>query len=133
MAKNLMPEVAKLLGVELEEKFIIENKKRKMQAVLYADRLHNSTGYCLGGPNSYLLQDVLCGLYEVKELPWEPQKGDIVFYLNTTRKLIGRYDWRGDTWDLALKALGVVYRTQAEAEKHFAADYKKLTGKPLEV
>lgn len=33
----------------------------------------------------------------------------------------------------ALVALGMVYRTQAEAEKHFAADYKKLTGEPLEV
>lgn len=132
MAKNLIPEVAKLLGVELDEKFIIENAKREMQVVLAADGLHNSKGYCLGGPNSYLLQDVLCGRYKVKKLPWKPKEGDLVFFPEPSIKCVDQYHWTGDAWDLALKALGMIYRTREEAEAHLPDDYEKLTGKKLE-
>ena len=40
MAKNLMPEVAALLGVEIGEEFIIQNADRKETVVLAADGLH---------------------------------------------------------------------------------------------
>lgn len=69
MAKNLMPEVAKLLGVELGEEFIIENAEHNLQVVLVADGLHVTKDDFLGSSNSKLLQKVLCGLFEVKKKP----------------------------------------------------------------
>lgn len=132
MAKNLMLEVAKMLGVELGEKFIIENAEHNLQVVLVADGLHVTKDDFLGSSNSKLLQNVLCGLYEVKKKPWEPKEGDLVFFPDPSIKCIDQYHWMGDTWDLALKVLGMVYRTREEAQAHFAENYEKLTGKKLE-
>ena len=73
MSKNLISEIAKLLGVEIGEKFIIENAEHNLQVVLVADGLHVTKDDFLGSSNSKLLRNVLCGLFEVKKIPWEPK------------------------------------------------------------
>lgn len=132
MAKNLMPEIAKLLGVELGEKFIIENAEHNLQVVLVADGLHVTKDDFLGSSNSKLLQNVLCGLFEVKKLPWEPKNCDDYYVLDARTGIIECYSWGATTFDLAVKSLGVIYRTEEEAKAHMAEDYMKLTGKKLE-
>ena len=132
MAKNLMPEVAALLGVEIGEKFIIENAEHNLQVVLVADGLHVTKDDFLGSSNSKLLQNVLCGLFGVKKLPWEPKKGDTYYYPNVYLGAVKSYDWQNATFDFAMKALGMIYRTREEAQAHFAEDYERLTGKKLE-
>ena len=68
MTKNLMPEIAKLLGVELGEEFIIENADRKETVVLGMDGLHViQPNNVLGPDHGKLLSKVLQGLYEVKK------------------------------------------------------------------
>lgn len=131
MAKNLMPEVAKLLGVEIGEKFIIENAEHNLQVVLFADGLHVTKDDFLGSSNSKLLQNVLCGLFEVKKLPWEPQEGDMYYILNTRALFIESFMWDNGTFDYLAKNMGIIYRTKAEAEAHLEEDYERLTGKPL--
>ena len=133
MNKNLMPEVAKLLGVELGEKFIIENAEHNLQVVLVADGLHVTKDDFLGSSNSKLLQNVLCGLFEVKKLPWEPKYKERYYRPNIIYKSVSDVLWRGSALDCALKELGMVYRTREEAEAHLAEDYERLTGKKLEV
>lgn len=132
MAKNLMPEVAKMLGVELGEKFIIENAEHNLQVVLVADGLHVTKDDFLGSSNSKLLQNVLCGLFEVKKLPWEPKYKETYYRPNIIYKRVSDVLWRGSALDCALKKLGMIYRTREEAEAHLAEDYMKLTGKKLE-
>lgn len=132
MAKNLMPEIAKLLGVELGEKFIIENAEHNLQVVLVADGLHVTKDDFLGSSNSKLLQNVLCGLFEVKKLPWEPKNCDDYYVLDARTGIIECYSWGATTFDLAVKAMGIIYRTEAEAKTHMAEDYERLTGKKLE-
>ena len=131
MSKNLISEIAKLLGVEIGEKFIIENAEHNLQVVLVADGLHVTKDDFLGSSNSKLLQNVLCGLFEVKKLPWEPKVGEGYYFPDVGTKVTRRI-WNNQTYDYALKSLGMVYRTKAEAEKHLAEDYEKLTGKKLE-
>lgn len=131
MAKNLMPEVAKMLGVELGEKFIIENAEHNLQVVLVADGLHVTKDDFLGSSNSKLLQNVLCGLFEVKKLPWEPKYKERYYRPNIIYKRVSDVLWRGSALDYALKELGMIYRTREEAEAHLAEDYERLTGKPL--
>ena len=132
MTKNLMPEIAKLLGVELGEEFIIENKDRKETVVLAADGFHAIQPNNVVGPDhGKLLSKVLQGLYEVKKIPWEPKKDERYYIPSVSNQCVQKYFWHEYTLDFAMKALGMIYRTKEEAEAHLAEDYEKLTGKPL--
>ena len=132
MAKNCMAAVAKMLGVELGEEFIIENKDRKETVVLAMDGFHViQPNNVLSPDHGKLLSKVLQGLYEVNQKPWEPNNCDDYYVLNANIGRIECYSWGATTFDLALKALDMVSRTREEAEANLAEDYKKLTGKPL--
>ena len=133
MAKNCMAAVAQLLGVELGEEFIIENKDRKETVVLAADGFHViQPNNVLGPDHGKLLSKVLQGLYEVKKLPWEPREGERYCYPSVSAKNVDCTDWICCSFDYAMKALGMIYKTPEEAQAHFAEDYEKLTGKKLE-
>lgn len=132
MNKNLMPEIAGLLGVELGEEFIIENKDRKETAVLAMDGFHVIQPNNVVGPDhGKLLSKVLQGLYTVKKIPWEPQEGDMYYILNVKALFVESYVWGNNTFDYTAKNMGIIYRTKAEAEERLEEDYKRLTGKPL--
>ena len=132
MAKNCMADVAKLLGVELGEEFIIENADRKETVVLAADGFHViQPNNVLGPDHGKLLSKVLQGLYEVKKKPWVPKCNEY-YYCPSVRQIgVSYVKWWGDIIDYALKALGMVYKTKEEAEAHLAEDYERLIGKPL--
>ena len=136
MAKNCMAAVAKLLGVELGEEFIIENKDRKETVVLAADGFHVIQPNNVVGPDhGNLLSKVLQGLYEAKKKPWEPKQGEEYWTIHF--EPVGKprailYPWMGDKPDFTNLRLNMVYRTREEAEAHMAEDYERLTGKPLE-
>ena len=133
MAKNCMAAVAKLLGVELGEEFIIENKDRKETVVLAADGFHVIQPNNVVGPDhGKLLSKVLQGLYEVKQKPWVPKYKEYYYCPSITKRRVIEFLWLGDTRDYAMKALGMIYHTKAEAEKHLAEDYERLTGEPFE-
>lgn len=133
MAKNCMAAVAKMLGVELGEEFIIENADRKENVVLAADGLHVIQPNNVVGPDhGKLLSKVLQGLYELKKKPWEPKEDEPYYRPNIMYKEVSDTKWRGGTFGYCLKALGMIYRTRKEAEAHLAEDYMKLTGKKLE-
>ena len=133
MAKNLISEIAKLLGVELGEEFIIENADRKETVVLGMDGLHVIQQNNVVGPDhGKLLSKVLQGLYEVKKLPWEPREGERYCYPSVSAKNVDCTDWICCSFDYAMKALGMIYKTPEEAQAHFAENYEKLTGKKLE-
>ena len=127
-----MAAVAKLLGVELGEEFIIENADRKETVVLSADGFHViQPNDILGPDHGKLLSKVLQGLYEVKKKPWVPKHKEYYYSPSITQRRVMELLWLDDTRDYAMKALDMVYRTKEQAEAHFAEDYKRLTGKPL--
>ena len=136
MAKNLMAAVAKLLGVELGEEFVIENADRKENVVLAMDGFHVIQPNNVAGiDNGKLLSKVLQGLYEAKKLPWEPKKHECYWTMcfeSDGKPFANRLVWNGDSIDFGKKALNMVYRTREEAEAHMAEDYERLTGKPLD-
>ena len=136
MAKNCMAAVAKMLGVELGEEFIIENKDRKETVVLAADGFHViQPNNVLSPDHGKLLSKVLQGLYEVKKLPWKPKNGDRYYAIastDDTKPYISLYIWRGYVVDYALWKLEMIYRTGEEAQAHMSEDYEKLTGRELE-
>ena len=79
-----------------------------------------------------VLYYVLSGKIEIIKLPWEPKNCDDYYILNVETGRIECYSWGATTFDLALKALGIIYRSREEAEAHLEKDYERLTGKKLE-
>lgn len=130
MSKNMISEIARLLGVEIGEKFIIQNADRKETVILAMDGLRIPFPHGMAEmDDGRLLLEVLQGRYEIIKLPWNPEYGDGIYFPSVNTKGVLYSTWYGATLDYALKALGMVYRTYEEAEKNFAEDFKKLTGK----
>ena len=133
MSENLIPKIAELLGVEVGERFKIKNSDKEETVVLAMDGFHViQPNDVLGPDHGELLSKVLQGLYEVKKIPWQPKEGEEFFYPNIVCGFVSSARWKNDlNFHIAMKALGMVYRTEQEAEEHFASDYTKLTGEPL--
>ena len=133
MAKYCMAAIAKMLGVELGEEFIIENKDRKETVVLAMDGFHViQPNDVLGPDHGKLLSKVLQGLYELKKKPWEPKYKELYYRPNIIYKRVSDVLWCGSALYYAFKKLGMIYRTREEAEAHLAEDYERLTGRKLE-
>ncbi len=132
MAKNLMADVAKMLGVELEEEFTVPNKVATLKisakdGLMCKFKDNKNWEYC-----TLYLQELLMGDMEIVKLPWKPKDGNTYYYPNITFKGISCKVWFGTTSDYAIYISGVCYKTREEAEAHLTEDYKKLTGKELE-
>lgn len=137
MAKNLMPEIAKLLGVEYGEKFQLDTHGTEFaKGNLFC--FNENNGLLMVYPDGVvcsaneLVYGILCGYYKIVKLPWEPKNCDDYYVLDARTGIIECYSWGATTFDLAVKAMGIIYRTEAEAKTHMAEDYERLTGKKLE-
>lgn len=145
MAKNLMPELAKMLGVEMGKPFYIhQNGKHKC---IYSDNdLYKITEEGLANINNtdgcyeyhtcwrVILTDLLLGECSVEKLPWEPKDDEVywtIIFGGHKKPRIGSRYWIADHLDFISLRLGLVYRTQEEAEAHLAEDYERLTGEKL--
>ena len=80
---------------------------------------------------SDILYDILAGNYEIVKLPWEPKQGDLYYYPNVSTLSVDYTKWLNTSMGYALKALGMVDRTNAEAEETLEKDYERLTGRKL--
>lgn len=118
-AKNLIPEVCKLLGVEVGEEFkitsegVTNNFKFEKKQLSYKD----DAGNWKFAPN--LLCALLCGDYKITKLPWKPKnKEDFYTFMYIFAKKITVTDdkWLGSIGDFARLRAGWVYRTREEAE-----------------
>ena len=117
MAKNLIPEIAKMLGVELGEEFKIKGDNRTYWFDL--DGLHSGE-YVVEDEDDAMLHDLLCGEVEIIKLPWKP-KQDETFYtfgIHATENkwVVVSVKWWDNVKNLALYKIGWIYRSQAEAE-----------------
>lgn len=117
MAKNLIPQIAKMLGVELGEEFKVEGDNRTYWFDL--DGLHSGE-YVAEDEDDAMLHDLLCGEVEIVKLPWKP-KEDETFYtfgIHATENkwVVVSAEWWDNVKNLALYKIGWIYRSQAEAE-----------------
>lgn len=120
MAKNLIPEIAKLLGVEVGEEFKVKGDDEQTYR-FDADGLKVIYS-CLrkkrGAFANAMLGSLLAGEEEIVKLPWKPKKGDVyfTFVLMDDKWGVGSLHWDGFPNEYALLDKGWVYRTCAEAE-----------------
>ena len=124
MAKNLIPEICKMLGVELGEEFEIKGREYIFHFVDNGLIAYRTDGSVLPYENclAYFLW-LINGEEEIVKLPWKPKKEERCWYIITDpdcyneESLIAVEDWWYGSFDeqIALKA-GVVFRTREEAE-----------------
>ena len=133
MSKNLIPLIAKELGVEIGEEFKLKGKDYKYrfsddEFQWYAPT--NGVWTILGAKCDFC--DLVHGWVGIIKLPFEPHKGEYYWTYNSDDFSIVETDWAGLAGEYCKKACGCIFRTEAEAIKARPAKYKELTGKEWE-
>lgn len=130
MAKNLIPEIAQMLGVELNEEFKIKGREGAIYKFIVdgllvsdddAEKVYTTTHMPLVG--------LVRGDIEIVKLPWKPKHKDKywTFYINNHDKLDTDWNiWTEEVAELARLKAGWVYRTRAEAEAALPAVAKEI-------
>lgn len=120
MAKNLIPEIAKMLGVAVGEEFKIKGHKGltykfdNNELMFTYDKKSSNVSTTAHATFLALLR----GECEIIKLPWKPKERDIFYSFSTTygKWVVRSNMWAGAPCDYALLDKGWVYRTRAEAE-----------------
>lgn len=118
MAKNLIPEIAKMLGVELNEEFKIKGREGAIYKFIVdgllvsdddAEKVYTTAHMPLVG--------LVRGDIEIVKLPWKPKKGDVYFTFELLggKWVVRSFWWGGFPNEYALLDKGWVYRTREEA------------------
>lgn len=120
MSKNLIPEIAKMLGVELGEEFEIKGYKGLVYKFVDDELMVNSTDDkgCSGLTANMTLVSLLKGEREIVKLPWKPKRKDEYWtlYINGHNKLDTCWNiWTEEIAEFARLKAGWIYRSRAEA------------------
>lgn len=134
MSKNLIPEIAHMLGVEIWEEFKVVYKVGfEIICNFTKEVVFVHEEGCSGKHDKELLTDIICGKAEIVKLPWKPKKGEYyyTFELLGDKWVVHSFWWGGFPNEYALLDKGWVYRSQAEAEaalpkvaKEMGVDYE---------
>ena len=126
MAKNLIPEICKMLGVEIGEKFKIKGDGHTYSIEL--DGLH-SDQYAMEDDYATLL-DLLCGEAEIVKMPWKPKKREKYWTFNiffeSGKWVTTSFVWGDEVFDNAVFKVGWVFRTEKEAKAALPKVAKEL-------
>ena len=120
MSKNLIPEIAKMLGVEIGEEFKVKGDDETTYS--FTDdglKLIYNGGIGIAEISSdAAFIDLVNGKDEIVKLPWKPKERDIFYSFSTTygKWVVRSNMWAGAPCDYALLDKGWVYRTKEEAE-----------------
>lgn len=116
MSKNYMPDVAKMLGVELGERFTLDDGTNTEYAItqkgisIFGNDKKCNTDFVLGC--------LLRGSYEIVKLPWKPKDGDDYYFVYPDGSIYCcHFCYKGPV-DLAMLYMGNCFRTKADAEAH---------------
>lgn len=124
MSKNLIPQIAQMLGLQLGEEFKVKGEDELTYRF-------DSDGLKLTHDSGIELADVsakvafaalLNGKDEIIKLPWKPKAGEQYysfggrFFGDPTVWIVIDVIWQGLAYDVAIFDKGWVYRTKEEAE-----------------
>lgn len=120
MSKNLIPQIAQMLGVELGEEFKVKGYD-ELTYKFASDGLKLTYDNDIEISNStakVAFVALLNGTDEIVKLPWKPKERDIFYSFGTIygKWVVCSDMWAGTPCDYALLGKGWVYRTQEEAE-----------------
>lgn len=127
---NLIPEIAKMLGVELNEEFKIKGRDGVTYKLAGNRLMGKYDGESTEWKRTYgLLSELLAGDTELVKLPWKPKEGTEVYTFSFTTHeynsrfcphkgvwYVTKWNWAGFPWQIAALDKGWVFRTKQEAE-----------------
>ena len=134
---NLIPKIAKILGMELDEEFKvitpanIEKRCRFHEAgngVVYLEKYSEAYNQWTQ-ENAEEIGRIVVGNYKVEKFPFVPRKGDTYYIVSVVANEVLSNIWKGVTDDYCYKYCGNCFRTIEEAEREKNNVYKRLTGK----
>lgn len=122
MAKNLIPEIVKMLGVGIGEEFKIEGNNRIYKFDL--NGLHSE--HC--EMEAVALWAIVCGDMEIVKLPWKPayRQEYWTFGLKDGIWVVVPREWEDYPAEILLADKGWTYRTREEAEAALPGVAKEL-------
>lgn len=140
MSKNLIPEIAKMLGVELGEEFKIKGYDGLIYKLTDAGlELTTVDGQKTKWFDHGALNSLLKGKMEIVKLPWKPKEGTEVYTFSFTTHeynsrfcphkgiwYVTKWNWAGFPWQIAALDKGWVFRTKQEAEAALPAVAKEM-------
>ena len=127
MAKNYMQDVARMLGVELGEKFNVSSCGQTLYK-LTEDGLSCLVCDKWVEQADFAFMALIKGKYKIIKLPWEPKYGDKYYCPESNFTRVSWYKWANDSVDFALKEAGMIFKTKAECEAALPALRKKYLG-----
>ena len=122
-----MKDVAKILGVELEEEFKIKGFEPIYKITNYGLVIKtDSNNWCEMSGDTFL--QLIRGDYVIRKLPWQPKKGDEYYYPGEGFNNICRALWGNTVFGFAYKEAGLIFKTYEECEAALPALRKKYLG-----
>ena len=118
MSKNLIPQIAHMLGVELGEEFKVKGYKLTYMITddkgLMATDDSPETGWT---PANTLFAALLNGDAEIVKIPWKPKMYEEYWTFGKLGKqwIVGTLIWKELPYEILLLDKGWVYRSRAEA------------------
>ena len=112
MAKNYMPEIAKMLGVEVGEIFKMTDYNSLYRFTERGLEFKGTAGWCL----SERIEWLLTGRNEILKLLWQPKEGDRYYFPETDFQYSCPETWDNHPIDFALKEAGMAFKTKEECE-----------------
>lgn len=128
MAKNLIPQIAQMLGVEIGEEFKVKGDDET--TYIFTDdglKLTYDGGIGIVEISSDAAFAALVnGKDEIVELPWKPKEGEKYWSFLPGAWMVTWYTWDDSPIDFAFYKVGWVFRTKEEAEAALPAVAKEL-------
>lgn len=120
MDKNIIPDIAKMLGVEIGEKFEIgeyhDTYMFSNDKLLSLDTNAKDT-YMLKEPTQCVFENICNGTYPIKKLLFKPKYGEPFCYIRTNGGVA--CDAFGyDIFSASMYLIGNCFRTEEEASAH---------------
>lgn len=113
MSKNYMPEVAKMLGVEIGEEFDMIVGKSLCGPFRFTEfDVVDREGWSIPLDRFHKL---LVGEHAIKKRPWRPKEGEAYWLVFTDGSVERSYFSQGDTGDLARLHIGNCFPSEVAA------------------
>lgn len=117
MSKNYMPEVAKMLGVEIGEEFDILVNETEMLVHGPYKIMDNAIVDYVGSKTKNLLYGLLTGEYTIQKRPWRPKEGGWFYHIyGNCGGVTAKFFNFNNVYDLALLNMGNCFPTKEAAE-----------------
>lgn len=132
---NLIPKIAKELGVEIGEEFCIKDESgidEDFHRFTDCGLVYYDQAMCEWQESARII-DLIDGRAEVVKKPFKPKEQELYWHVYVGDGEIGNTRFSsGNTNDLMRVYCGNCFRTEKEAEAHKYEIYEKLTGRKWE-